>query len=76
MLPHILPSLPVSCTCHPFVPQDPSLLNGKVTLHQVMAGTVLSRQGDQVSEQQLGQPQSGSACPPTRGYLYTLVAIN
>ncbi|XP_065710011.2 patatin-like phospholipase domain-containing protein 7 isoform X2 [Patagioenas fasciata] len=26
---------------------DPSLLNGKVTLHQVMAGTVLSRQGDQ-----------------------------
>ncbi|KFQ54703.1 Patatin-like phospholipase domain-containing protein 7, partial [Nestor notabilis] len=26
---------------------DPSLLNGKVTLHQVTAGTVLSRQGDQ-----------------------------
>ncbi|KAK2535505.1 hypothetical protein Q9233_003802 [Columba guinea] len=26
---------------------DPSLLNGRVTLHQVMAGTVLSRQGDQ-----------------------------
>ncbi|NXX45990.1 PLPL7 protein, partial [Tricholaema leucomelas] len=27
--------------------EDPSLLNGKVTLHQVTAGTVLSRQGDQ-----------------------------
>uniref|UniRef100_A0A663NEP1 lysophospholipase n=1 Tax=Athene cunicularia TaxID=194338 RepID=A0A663NEP1_ATHCN len=27
--------------------RDPSLLNGKVTLHQVTAGTVLSRQGDQ-----------------------------
>uniref|UniRef100_A0A8C3KP06 lysophospholipase n=1 Tax=Calidris pygmaea TaxID=425635 RepID=A0A8C3KP06_9CHAR len=26
---------------------DPSLLDGKVTLHQVTAGTVLSRQGDQ-----------------------------
>ncbi|XP_077162964.1 patatin-like phospholipase domain-containing protein 7 isoform X1 [Paroedura picta] len=26
---------------------DPSLLNGKVTLHQVTAGTVVSRQGDQ-----------------------------
>ncbi|XP_069729101.1 patatin-like phospholipase domain-containing protein 7 [Phaenicophaeus curvirostris] len=26
---------------------DPSLLNGKVTLHHVAAGTVLSRQGDQ-----------------------------
>ncbi|XP_010154325.1 PREDICTED: patatin-like phospholipase domain-containing protein 7 [Eurypyga helias] len=26
---------------------DPALLNGKVTLHQVTAGTVLSRQGDQ-----------------------------
>ncbi|NXK94869.1 PLPL7 protein, partial [Formicarius rufipectus] len=26
---------------------NPSLLNGKVTLHQVTAGTVLSRQGDQ-----------------------------
>ncbi|CAH2316920.1 patatin-like phospholipase domain-containing 7 isoform X1 [Pelobates cultripes] len=27
--------------------QDPSLLNGRVTLHQVKGGTVLSRQGDQ-----------------------------
>ncbi|XP_009982608.1 PREDICTED: patatin-like phospholipase domain-containing protein 7, partial [Tauraco erythrolophus] len=26
---------------------DPSLLNGRVTLHQVTAGTVLSREGDQ-----------------------------
>uniref|UniRef100_A0A8C3NLG8 lysophospholipase n=1 Tax=Geospiza parvula TaxID=87175 RepID=A0A8C3NLG8_GEOPR len=34
---------------HPFLLQNPALLNGKVTLHQVTAGTVLSRQGDQVS---------------------------
>ncbi|XP_073496672.1 patatin-like phospholipase domain-containing protein 7 isoform X1 [Phyllobates terribilis] len=27
--------------------QDPSLLNGRVTLHQIKGGTVLSRQGDQ-----------------------------
>lgn len=27
--------------------QDPSLLNGRVTLHQVKGGTILSRQGDQ-----------------------------
>uniref|UniRef100_A0A8C5JNG9 lysophospholipase n=1 Tax=Junco hyemalis TaxID=40217 RepID=A0A8C5JNG9_JUNHY len=32
---------------HPFLLQNPALLNGKVTLHQVTAGTVLSRQGDQ-----------------------------
>uniref|UniRef100_A0A8C0VUP9 Patatin like phospholipase domain containing 7 n=1 Tax=Cyanistes caeruleus TaxID=156563 RepID=A0A8C0VUP9_CYACU len=51
MLPHILGPLPVhravNCTSHPFFLQNPALLNGKVTLHQVTAGTVLSRQGDQ-----------------------------
>uniref|UniRef100_A0A8C3V219 lysophospholipase n=1 Tax=Catharus ustulatus TaxID=91951 RepID=A0A8C3V219_CATUS len=51
MLPHILGPLPVhravNCTSHPFLLQNPALLNGKVTLHQVTAGTVLSRQGDQ-----------------------------
>ncbi|KFO76747.1 Patatin-like phospholipase domain-containing protein 7, partial [Cuculus canorus] len=39
---------------------DPSLLNGKVTLHQVTAGTVLSRQGDQVSEYRLRAERTGS----------------
>uniref|UniRef100_A0A8C0BZR3 lysophospholipase n=1 Tax=Buteo japonicus TaxID=224669 RepID=A0A8C0BZR3_9AVES len=51
MLRHIPGSLHVhrqiNCTPDPFCLQDPSLLNGKVTLHQVTAGTVLSRQGDQ-----------------------------
>lgn len=28
--------------------QDPSLLEGRVTLHQVKAGSVVARQGDQV----------------------------
>uniref|UniRef100_A0A8B9G5I7 lysophospholipase n=1 Tax=Amazona collaria TaxID=241587 RepID=A0A8B9G5I7_9PSIT len=37
----------VNCTLYTLSLQDPSLLNGKVTLHQVTAGTVLSRQGDQ-----------------------------
>uniref|UniRef100_A0A669CKF9 lysophospholipase n=1 Tax=Oreochromis niloticus TaxID=8128 RepID=A0A669CKF9_ORENI len=31
----------------PFVMQDPSLLNGRVTLHHAKAGGVLARQGDQ-----------------------------
>lgn len=36
--------------CSFFSPlQEPSLLHGKVTLHQVTAGTVVSRQGDQVN---------------------------
>uniref|UniRef100_A0A672U8L8 lysophospholipase n=1 Tax=Strigops habroptila TaxID=2489341 RepID=A0A672U8L8_STRHB len=38
---------PLNCTLYTLFLQDPSLLNGKVTLHQVTAGTVLSRQGDQ-----------------------------
>ncbi|XP_010766734.1 neuropathy target esterase [Notothenia coriiceps] len=36
----VAPSFPCS-------PPDPSLLNGKVTLHQAKAGAVLARQGDQ-----------------------------
>lgn len=28
--------------------QDPSLLEGRVTLHQVKAGSIVARQGDQV----------------------------
>uniref|UniRef100_A0A8C3IB31 lysophospholipase n=1 Tax=Chrysemys picta bellii TaxID=8478 RepID=A0A8C3IB31_CHRPI len=35
------------CVWISFFPQDPLLLKGKVTLHQVTAGTVVSRQGDQ-----------------------------
>lgn len=30
--------------------QDPSLLEGRVTLHQVKAGSVVARQGDQVRQ--------------------------
>lgn len=30
--------------------QDPSLLNGRVTLHHAKAGAVLARQGDQVRD--------------------------
>uniref|UniRef100_A0A672U5T7 lysophospholipase n=1 Tax=Strigops habroptila TaxID=2489341 RepID=A0A672U5T7_STRHB len=45
-LPHIT-HRPLNCTLYTLFLQDPSLLNGKVTLHQVTAGTVLSRQGDQ-----------------------------
>lgn len=32
------------------VVQDPSLLEGRVTLHQVKAGSVVARQGDQVQQ--------------------------
>ena len=45
----------VNYTPCPLLLQDPLLLNGKVTLHQVTAGTVLSRQGDQVSAHHLEQ---------------------
>lgn len=31
-----------------FLLQDPSLLDGRVTLHHVKAGSVVARQGDQV----------------------------
>lgn len=31
-----------------FLLQDPGLLEGRVTLHQVKAGSVVARQGDQV----------------------------
>uniref|UniRef100_A0A4W4GRY2 lysophospholipase n=1 Tax=Electrophorus electricus TaxID=8005 RepID=A0A4W4GRY2_ELEEL len=34
-------------SCLPVVRQDPSLLNGRVTLHHAKAGAVLARQGDQ-----------------------------
>ncbi len=41
------------CLCWIFVlgcvyVQDPSLLEGRVTLHQVKAGSIVARQGDQV----------------------------
>ncbi|XP_031457395.1 patatin-like phospholipase domain-containing protein 7 isoform X3 [Phasianus colchicus] len=38
---------PEEASSSPAVGKDPSLLNDRVTLHQVTAGTVLSRQGDQ-----------------------------
>lgn len=62
----------LNCIPPPFLLQDPSLLNGKVTLHQVTAGTVLSRQGDQVSKYSLGvergTKESGLiSSPVTRG---------
>ncbi len=34
----------LGCVCV----QDPSLLEGRVTLHQVKAGSIVARQGDQV----------------------------
>lgn len=33
----------------PLPPQDPSLLNSRVLLHHAKAGTIIARQGDQVS---------------------------
>lgn len=40
---------PVLCVC--VLLQDPGLLEGRVTLHHVKAGSVVARQGDQVIRQ-------------------------
>lgn len=40
--------------------QDPELLEGKVTLHHVKAGSVVARQGDQVHTNSLNSNQQAN----------------
>lgn len=43
--------------------QDPSLLEGRVTLHHVKAGSVVARQGDQVTRRTPAAPGAAEALP-------------